>query len=128
MRHAMNYQVTHTTVYTYHAPVSLCHNLVHLAPRDGPNQTCRSNQILIEPTPSVCSRRLDYFGNQITYFTVHEPHEILTVRAVSEVDRATVPVPACAEGPAWDSVRDQLMADRSPAALDAYQFVFDSTY
>src|SRR5206468_2295087 len=31
---AMQYRVTHTTTYEYSAPVSLCHNVVHLTPRE----------------------------------------------------------------------------------------------
>jgi transglutaminase-like putative cysteine protease len=124
----MNYRVTHTTEYAYGTPVTLCHNLVHLSPRDCAQQICRSNQILIEPAPAVSGKRLDYFGNRITYFTVQEPHHKLTVRAVSEIDVTPLAVPDAADTPAWELVRDQIGADRSPAVLDAFQFAFDSNY
>jgi transglutaminase-like putative cysteine protease len=124
----MNYQITHTTVYSYSAPASLCHNLVHLSPRDTPRQICQAHQMLIEPAPTVSSKRLDFFGNHATYFSIQQPHEQLTVRAVSDI--ALTPTSALKPdaSPPWESVRDKLVNDRAAPLLDAYQFTFDSTY
>jgi transglutaminase-like putative cysteine protease len=76
----------------------------------------------------VSSKRLDYFGNPSVYFTVQQPHEKLTVRAISELQVTTGMAPDPKASPPWESVRDRLPNDRSAAALDAYQFAFDSTY
>ena len=49
----MRYNIRHTTVYSYTDPVPVCHNLVHLAPRDTPAQICREHRLAIDPQPSV---------------------------------------------------------------------------
>lgn len=72
------------------------------------------------------SERLDYFGNQVAFFTVQEPHEELDILARSRVviDGPTVPWPR--ESPPWDEIVRSLRDDLSAEGLDAYQFVFES--
>jgi transglutaminase-like putative cysteine protease len=122
------YRVTHTTTYTYREPVSLCHNLAHLTPRPSARQTTDDFRLLIDPDPAVVHERADFFGNPVTFFTVQEPHTKLTVRAehVTAVRPFDPPDPAAT--PPWEAVRDALRAARTPTALDAYQYAFDSPY
>ena len=40
------------------------------------------------PRPATRIDRVDYFGNQITLFTIQEPHEKLVVEARSIVDHS----------------------------------------
>jgi transglutaminase-like putative cysteine protease len=122
----MQYQVTHTTVYEYGEPVSLCQNLAHLTPREGPGQECLHTALSVEPPPAVLSERIDYFGNPCTFFAVQEPHRELVATATHRIRLAPRPAPAPADSPPWEEVRDLLPADRSPATLEAYQFVFAS--
>ena len=124
----MTYRVMHTTTYFYGKLVSLCHNLVHLTPRSGGRQTCRRNELEVTPAPTLVREQVDYFGNRMTYFTVEEPHDRLTVRATSAVEVTPSAPPAAVATPPWESVRQLLEQDRGPEALDAYQFVFDSPY
>jgi transglutaminase-like putative cysteine protease len=124
----MTYRVMHTTTYFYSKLVSLCHNLAHLTPRQDARQTCRHSKLEVTPTPTLVRERLDHFGNRMTYFTVEEPHDRLTVRATSAVDVAPAAPPDPAATPPWESVRQLLEQDRSPEALDACPFVFDSPY
>jgi transglutaminase-like putative cysteine protease len=124
----MNYRVTHTTTYVYNKLVSLCHNLVHLVPRQGCGQTCSHSGLMVTPAPALLRDHLDYFGNRMTYFTVEEPHDRLTVRATSVVEVTPAAPPVAARTPPWESVRQLLEQDRSLEPLDAYQFVFDSPY
>jgi transglutaminase-like putative cysteine protease len=124
----MNYKITHTTTYAYSDIVPVCHNEVHLAPRDGIHQTCRYHRLLIKPVPSTAGKRLDYFGNQLHHFSIHEGHRKLILKAISKVEvRPHSPPPAC-ESPPWDSVGEVLRCDLRPAALEAIQFIFDSSY
>jgi len=124
----MRYKVSHTTVYSYDETVPICHNEVRLAPRNVPRQRCLSNRLLIKPQPASIQRRLDYFGNDVSFFTVEEGHQKLTVTALSKVQvEAATPPDAAATAP-WDQVRDALDRDRAPAGLDAFQHVFDSQY
>jgi transglutaminase-like putative cysteine protease len=124
----MIYRVQHTTAYDYTEVVSICHNELHLRPRDSALQTCSAYEILVRPGPAVSSERLDYFGNHVTFLAVQEPHRRLTVTARSTVEVCPGGLPSPAETPAWDSVRDRLRHDRAPTELEAYQYVFDSPY
>lgn len=124
----MRFRLTHTTAYSYAAPVSLCHNEAHLAPRNGSRQNCLRTKITIRPEPAVCVERKDYFGNRVTYFAVQESHQALTVTAASEVELATSAPPAPGDSPSWEAVRRMLSRDKTPEALEARQFVLDSPF
>jgi transglutaminase-like putative cysteine protease len=125
---AVQYQVTHTTTYEYTEPVSLCQNLAHLTPRDVPEQHCLRTALSVTPQPAVLSDRIDYFGNSSTFFSVQQPHRELVVTASHLIQLSPRPAPDAAASPAWEEVRDRLPADRGPATLEAYQFVFGSRY
>src|ERR1035438_7106326 len=79
----MMLRATHTTTYLYSQPVSICHTEVHLAPRDGPNQRVIDHTLSVTPVPDATFRHKDYFGNDVTYFSIHEPHATLTIFADS---------------------------------------------
>jgi transglutaminase-like putative cysteine protease len=83
----MKYTIQHTTAYTYLEPVSLCHNIARLVPRDTLEQFCRNTSIQITPQPDRINEYLDFFGNKIIYFSIEKEHFELTVRVTSEVDR-----------------------------------------
>ena len=97
-----------------------------LAPRKTTSQTCDQHRLLVHPTPADRRKRVDYFGNQVDYFSIHEAHRELTVSAVSRIEVAAPPPPDAAATPAWDRVATELTADRGAACIDAYQFAFDS--
>ena len=124
----MIYHITHSTTYEYSSPVSLCHNLTHLTPREGPRQRCLETNLQVTPCPAIENAHLDYFGNPVVFFTVQEPkrHFIIKARHTVEVDPYWSPVPS--ETPAWQDVRDQLTVNRDANTLEAYQYVFDSPY
>jgi len=124
----MTYRVTHTTTHRYGKVVSLCHNLVHLTPRTCARQTCLFSQLQVTPAPKLFVEQADFFGNRATYFTVEEPHEELTLKAVSETDVVPFAAPDSAVTPPWESVRAFLQQDHSPQGLEARQFVSDSRY
>jgi transglutaminase-like putative cysteine protease len=124
----MTYRVVHTSAYRYSKPVSLCHNLVHLRPRDDAPQTCTHWELEISPQPKLITEQLDCFGNHATYFTVEEPHDRLTVRASSQMEVSPTAPPDGAASLPWERSREFLQADRSPRGLEACQFVFDSPY
>lgn len=124
----IEYKIRHDTRYMYTEPVSLCQNVAHLKPRECSYQRARDSILRITPKPAVSEDRPDYFGNPATYFTVQEPHRALAIQVVHRitVDPPTPPDPASTAP--WESIRDGLKTDRSPAALDAYQFVFASPF
>jgi transglutaminase-like putative cysteine protease len=122
----MRYLVQHTTRYLYYELVPVCHNEVRLAPRSFGRQNCVSFDLRVEPAPAMIGSRQDYFGNQVNFFSLHEGHRELAVAGSSIIDLE----PAAALEPEstmpWEQARDAVAADRSPIALDAFQFAFNS--
>ena len=121
----MIYEVRHTTTYTYSGTVSICHNKVCLKPRDRAQQVCPSHDIVVLPEPGFCMS-LSSLGNTVTFFAIQEPHRALTVIARSTVEVTAPAVPDRDHTPAWDTVRDMLLHDRSATGLEAYQYLFES--
>jgi len=106
----------------------VCHNYLHLMPRECSHQQCSFHELLIYPEPAVVSQALDYFGNPVTFFTLQEPHDALTMTANSTIEVRALETPAPHDTPAWEEVRDHLRQDRSRTGLEAYQYAFDSPY
>lgn len=122
----MNCRVSHVTTYQYEEAASVCHNELRLTPRAGPRQRPRRTQLRVDPTPSVLVSHLDFFGNQVHFLTLQEPHRQLTLTAKSDVE--VMPATPPDDTPPWDAVRDRLREDRSTDAVDAYQFAFESPH
>jgi transglutaminase-like putative cysteine protease len=122
------YRVTHLNTYSYSEPVSLCHNLLHLAVRDTPGQTCAHSQLLIQPLPAVSSSKTDYFGNTATFFTLQEPHPRLTITAVNLARLRPQTPPEASTTLSWEETVKQLSRPDPPENLEACQFLFDSPY
>ena len=87
----MRYKIVHTTTYTYSDAVPICHNEVHLIPRDAARQACLYNRLRIKPRPTVLEQRVDYFGNRVTNFAIEQAHQKLTVVALSRVHVTAAP-------------------------------------
>lgn len=124
----MIYEVSHRTVYRYSQPVSISHHLLHLTPRDGPWQACGDTAVEITPAPTVRTRGTDYFGNPTTFVTVQQSHTELVLHALSSIEVADRPIPEPAATPGWETVRETVLRDRSPEALQALEFTFASPY
>jgi transglutaminase-like putative cysteine protease len=124
----MIYKVVHVTTYSYSQPVPMCHNELHLTPRDHGHQRCISTRLAIKPLPATIDERLDYFGNHVSYFAIHEAHHKLTVTATSKVDVEPPRLPTSADTPAWEDARDALTDYRNSEHLAASQFAFASPF
>jgi transglutaminase-like putative cysteine protease len=83
----VKYTIEHTTAYTYLEPVSLCHNIARLMPRNSREQICRNTTIHIKPQPDRINEYEDFFGNKVIYFSIEKEHWELTVHVTSEVER-----------------------------------------
>lgn len=123
----MDYKITHATVYSYSQTVPICHNEVHLTPREHPRQKRLASRLAIRPQPETIDNQLDYFGNHVSYFTVEVGHERLTVTASSRV-RVSEPPPLPSSETAWEAIRDRLAVGHGPPFLEACQFAFDSPH
>jgi transglutaminase-like putative cysteine protease len=121
------YKATHTTRYLYDATVSLCQSEVRLTPRGLPWQTLIESRIETTPAPASVESHKDYFGNEVSTFTILESHDRFSTVATSLVDvapRLTVAIPETA----WERVRDTIAAHSEADTLEAFEFVFDSPF
>jgi transglutaminase-like putative cysteine protease len=122
----MHYKIAHTTTYTYSEAVPVCHNEVHLTPRETSVQSCLYNRLVIRPTPTTIDHRRDFFGNPVAFFAVQEGHSRLQVTAVSKVRLQPQQPPEST--PAWEKIRDWTAAASSDSWLEAARFLFDSPH
>ena len=122
----MKVLATHITRYWYSGPVSTCHNEVHLAPRPRANQTLIEHSLTVDPVPDFVASREDYFGNEVSAFSIHEPHRELIVTARSQVELKALAPPHFDLSPPWEQVRQEAAARQTPASFEAGQFVFES--
>jgi transglutaminase-like putative cysteine protease len=118
----------HVTTYLYSDPVSICHTEVHLAPRECPHQRLFSHDLRVVPEPSFSASRQDYFGNQITIFSVQEPHETLSIEARSEIELRPEDPPAGALTPPWEDVVEEVRTRGTDELFRASEFVFRSPF
>ena len=121
------YCVTHRTVYEYESEVSASYSQLHLLPRDLPGQRCRTAGVTVTPSPGDYRERVDYFGNRVAFFAIHEPHCSLTVTATSivEVEERPDGLSLFGQRP-WEDARDAVRSGHVPDPVDAAQFVLDS--
>jgi transglutaminase-like putative cysteine protease len=123
----MKLRATHTTTYLYTDPVSVCHTLVHLTPRDRGNQRMLDHTLSIVPAPEATFSHKDYFGNDVTCFSIHEPHRSLTISAATTIEMEQGDLPEPCLTPAWEEAHAEKWRHADGNAVEAYQFVFPST-
>ena len=102
----MLYHITHKTIYDYGDTVPECFNIVRLNPRPIFDQECLEHRLEITPQPDDLVRREDFFGNRIEQFSIHIPHQSLSVTAVNRVEVTPRNYPDFEETPAWERVAD----------------------
>jgi transglutaminase-like putative cysteine protease len=112
----MRFRICHVTRYGYPDPVSLCHSVAHLKPREFAHQRCLSSQVRVDPWPAVSRDYLDFFGNRVTYFSIQQSHGALEVTAQSEVEVMPQSLPPAAATPTWEWVLERLRGGRGEAA------------
>jgi transglutaminase-like putative cysteine protease len=124
------YRINHRTEYLYEQPVSSSYGQLRMLPRELPGQRCRFAWVSVTPTPELNRERLDFFGNRVTYFALHEPHERLCVEVTSvvEVEGRGAGLSLLGEQ-SWETVRDTIGAgDAAGAGIphEVIQYVLDS--
>ncbi len=125
----MRYRITHTTAYEYAETVGQSYNEARLLPRFCQQQNLISARLEITPSEADYRVRQDFFGNQVVYFTIPEPHCEFSVTAISEVQVFSQPGQLdFAQGTPWEAVRETLWQDRRPEILDARQYALDSPF
>ncbi|MBL8240286.1 MAG: transglutaminase family protein [Bryobacterales bacterium] len=123
----MTYRATHVTRHIYEEPVAQSVNELRLTPRDYGRQHVREFDVQVEPEPALWRTRRDWFGNEVTTFSIFEPHDRFTVTATSivEVEPARVGVLPTVR---WEEARDILSAGTEDASLEASEYIYDSPF
>ncbi|HEX4843154.1 MAG TPA: transglutaminase family protein [Limnobacter sp.] len=79
----MKIHIQHHTTYSYTWPVLYSIQHVRLTPMHTPTQQVHQWRI---KAPAKTSRSIDHFQNTVHTFTVNQPHNILRVESVGEVE------------------------------------------
>lgn len=123
----MEYRIIHKTRYEYTEPVNLCHNEVRLVPRSFPGQVVKAHQVNVEPLPSAFRERDDFFGNRVCYFSIQQPHRILTVTVTSRVEvTAEKREPDLENSISWEAARNCMTAPENGDEAEAFQYTLNS--
>lgn len=122
----MRFRVSHVTRYRYADPVSLCHSVAHLKPRDLPHQRCLSSQVRVDPWPAVAREHTDFFGNRVSYFAIQQSHSHLEVTAQSEVEIRPRTLPDPGSTPPWELALERIQAGRDGGPIGARIFTLPS--
>ena len=81
----VRYKIRHQTRYQYSENVAVCQNQLRMQPVSRPHCNCLSSDLSITPQPSSQEEHRDYFGNQVTTFSIEALHDALLVECVSRV-------------------------------------------
>jgi len=118
--------ITHTTEYFYGDTVPLCHNVVRLRPRDTERQRCVREELTISPAPATRREGLDFYGNHVSWFSLQEPHEGLSITCTSDVEVLPSLIRPAEIYDTWEQARQRLSQAGDREAIDARQFTFAS--
>ena len=122
----MKVLATHITRYWYSGTVSACHTEVHLAPRTRANQTPMEHSLTVNPVPDSVASREDYFGNEVSAFSIHEPHRELIITSRSQAELTPLSPPHLDLSPPWEEVRKEARARETSESFEAGPVVFES--
>jgi len=84
----MEFEITHTTYYSYGQPAAEAYAEARLTPPDLPTQRLLNHEITIDPDTRT-SRYIDHFGNTVDFFSLPYRHRKLTV--VNRIAMRTMP-------------------------------------
>lgn len=85
---ARRYQISHRTNYRHSVQASLCHNQLHLRPREVVGQKLLHSAIEITPEPDYRAPSFDSFGNPTEFFSIERPHAEMCVHSFCGVERS----------------------------------------
>lgn len=122
----VTYRIRHVTAYQYEAPVSIAHNLAHLAPRDTDYQHAVHTRLTVDPAPNSVTRHRDYFGNWVHTFSLEEPHQCFSLTASSRVTVQAPPQRDPEQSPPWEEVVKHLRTAADNHAVEALELTFAS--
>ena len=118
-----HYTILHKTEYKYYGPVSLCHNIAKLMPRDTDTQVCKNTEIHISPRPDVLDEYEDFYGNKVVYFAIQQEHTSLTVTVKSEIIKQAAASPEFNwySSASWEEIKQ--LIQKNTEYIDARQYI-----
>ncbi|MGA2052058.1 MAG: transglutaminase family protein [Opitutales bacterium] len=122
------YTISHATTYRYADPVAVSHQALHLEPLTSESQECLHFALEVRPQPLEPSTHTDYFGNNVRYITITEPHQELRILSTSQVTVTPSPVSLFAGPTTCGELRNWLEDSAEPAAHLARQFLYESPF
>jgi transglutaminase-like putative cysteine protease len=124
----MLYDVQHRTRFVYDGSVSISHQLLKLKPRRSTRQNVISSDLTVTPQPFVQRNWVDYFGNEVEFLTVQEPHRELVITSASKVEVLPGMNIMLDFSPAWEVVAQSMQMPTTAEALGASQYCFASPF
>lgn len=123
----MKFRVTHKTDYQYQNSVSFCYNAACLLPGSNSYQTCFSRQLNVVPKPSYYRERIDFFGNQLSLFSIQKAHQAISITAVSEVEVHAPDTKNLSMSLPWERVLENLQKPADESLYFIKQYCLDSS-
>ncbi len=128
----VRYHIRHDTRYRYDQPVGESRQLLRLTPRELPWQHTCAHRLDIAPEPARRQAFVDGLGNLVETLHFERDHDALFIRAESWVELRQRDLPALADSPPWETVREMLeyRAGRGfdEARLEACGYLFESRH
>ena len=122
----VHYRVSHRTTYTYGVPMADGYTVAYLLPRPTPWQVVEAAAVDVDPRPDERAERTDVFGNRVLQFGIHHAHDVLSLRAESDVVVAPTDVPP--PGEPWEVAAWRVHELRGGDALAVRPFAGSSPY
>lgn len=122
----MKYTIKHRTWYAYAEAAPVCHNILHLAPRAVAHQVCADFRLRIVPEPAFVARRVDWFGNNVDYFSIEGSHNGLEVTSQCVIDVTRPPKLTPSESLPWEQVVRLSSPEAAKDDLTIYQLTLRS--
>ncbi len=122
----MIYDIRQTTVCTYASPVAQARHVLRLTPIPRAGQQVQVASLQIVPEPSQRREGQDFFGNRITWITLAERHDRLTVKVSARVAVDALTDPALLTTPPFEAVREEVFAIADIGPTSPAHFLFPS--
>ncbi|HSL73614.1 MAG TPA: transglutaminase family protein [Ilumatobacteraceae bacterium] len=121
-----HYRVVHRTEYRYGAVMSDGYSVACVLARPTPSQNVLSSVVTTDPAADEYDERTDVFGNRVVQMGLHQPHDGLTVEAITEAVVWAQELPRV--DVAWERVSATIAGLRGPMALDVAPFAAPSRF
>lgn len=122
------YKVRHKTIYSYESTVSHCLNIAHMYPLATSHQECFRTFIDVNPRPSYSSFRKDYFGNNLFYFSIEDPHQSLVITVESTLKTILPTYATFSRSCSWEEAIERIANAETPSDLAALEFTLPSPF